>query len=517
MSGDVVNDARGAAQPAFDLTRTPFCPLPMRIADQAAARPGATALISGDERLSWPALVRRSASVAAALQERGVRKGDRVALIASLSISSVLLMLGAIEAGAAIVPLSPKLDQATLARMIADCRAYATFADAAALRALPDLKGVRPLADAFVPTAAKPTPVQLSGSDLFDIVYSSGTTGVPKGIKHSHAQRDTLIGAGRGLGIDPESTYLICTSPSSHTTLSTLFSSLALGATIVLLERFDERDFLRQCASHRVTHATLVPIQYRRVLDHPDFDATDLSAFRTKLSSGSMLAVAIKRELLSRWPGRLVEIYGMTEGGPTCVLDATARPDKLYTVGLPAPGCDIRIIDENGGELPVGVVGEIVGRSAINTDGYLNRDDATAEASWTSSEGDRYHRSGDLGCFDDDGFVEIRGRKKDMILSGALNIYPADIEAVIEGHPAVAEAAVVAVPSERWGESPHAFVVLDDKHPSTDADTLLEWVNAKVNRTQRLSGLDVVDALPRNDMGKVVKADLRRPFWQDVA
>jgi long-chain acyl-CoA synthetase len=503
-------------EPAFDLSTAPFRPLPSRVADQAAARPNAIALISGDERLSWPALVRRSTAVAAGLQELGVRKGDRVAMIASLSISSVLLMLGAIEAGAAIVPLSPKLDEATLARMIADCQAHAIYVDAAVLRTLPNLEGVRPLGEAFGASAATSMPVDLAAGDLFDIVYSSGTTGVPKGIKHSHAQRDTLIGAGRGLSIDQGSIYLICTSPSSHTTLSSLFSSLGLGATVVLMEHFDEGHFLRQCATHRVTHTTLVPIQYRRLLDHPDFDATDLSSFRTKLSSGSMLAVDIKRELLARWPGRLIEIYGMTEGGPTCLLDATARPDKLHTVGLPAPGCDIRIIDESGDELSIGAVGEIVGRSAINTDGYLNRDDATTAASWRSAAGDLYHRSGDLGCFDADGFIEIRGRKKDMILSGALNIYPADIEAVIERHPAVVEAAVIAVPSERWGETPYAFVVLDSDSAPVEVAALLDWVNANVNRTQRLSGLELIDALPRNDMGKVVKADLRRRFWEEA-
>ena len=203
----------------------------------------------------------------------------------------------------------------------------------------------------------------------------------------------------------------------------------------------------------------------------------------------------------------------MTEGGPTSVLNAAMHPDKLHTVGKPAAGCDIRIIDENDKELPQGAVGEIVGASSINTDGYLNREDATNAAQWVSPDGKSFHRSGDLGCFDADGFLEIRGRKKDMINSGGYNIYPSDIEEVLRRHPFIIEAAVVAAPSEKWGESPYGFISMPDAAGEADMESILRWANDLVSPNQRLVGLERRDVLPRNDLGKVLKAELRKALW----
>src|SRR5690606_6965942 len=157
----------------------------------------------------------------------------------------------------------------------------------------------------------------------------------------------------------------------------------------------------------------------------------------------------LKAEVLARWPGGLTEYYGMTEGGGVCALAAHEHPDKLHTVGRPAPGHDMRVIDDEGRELPRGEVGEIVGRSGLMMAGYHNLPEKTAEAEWFDAEGRRYIRSGDSGRFDEDGFLVLLDRKKDMIISGGFNVYPSDIEALVRTHPAVAEVAAFGIPSER--------------------------------------------------------------------
>ena len=494
------------SEPSFELRAQPFVSLPRRLAVQGPARGDAAALIDDHSAVPWRDLPGLIAAAAADLRRRGVRKGDRVALICSLTSDAVLAMLGALTAGAAIVPLSSKMGVATALRMIKDCDAKLTLVQAGlpgfekVSDVLPDYRVADVDGSAFTD--------DIESGDLFDIVYSSGTTGTPKGVTHSHAQRDALIGAGRGLGIAPASVYIISTSPASHTTLSTLFSALALGASVVLVDKFSEADFLSRCARYRVTHATLVPVQLRRLLDAPSFSSTDLTAFQVTMTTGSAFSVELKREFLERWPGRLIEIYGMTEGGPTCVLDARAHPDKLHTVGRPAPGCDIRIIGEDDREAPFGTVGEIVGRSVVNTDGYHNRKGETEAAIWSSGGGESFHRSGDLGLFDRDGFVELRGRKKDMIISGGMNVYPSDIEEIILSHPAVREAAVVGIPTDQWGESAYAFVTTEGG-ADLDHEGLRAWVNSRVGKAQRLVGLQVIDQLPRNEMGKILKRELR--------
>jgi acyl-CoA synthetase (AMP-forming)/AMP-acid ligase II len=198
----------------------------------------------------------------------------------------------------------------------------------------------------------------------------------------------------------------------------------------------------------------------------------------------------------------------MTEGGGTCILDARAHPDKLHTVGLPAEGHDIRLIDEAGVEVAPGEAGEVVGRSGAMMSGYHGRPELTREAEWYSPEGLRFIRTGDVGRFDAEGFLTLLDRRKDMIISGGFNVYPSDLEAVLREHPAVAEAAVVGVPSAQWGETPVAWVVTRGGE-AADAEALRQWVNARLGKTQRIAALHVVDALPRSAIGKILKTELR--------
>jgi long-chain acyl-CoA synthetase len=191
----------------------------------------------------------------------------------------------------------------------------------------------------------------------------------------------------------------------------------------------------------------------------------------------------------------------MTEGGGACILEAHKYPEKLHTVGQPAPGHDMRVIDEDGNELPAGAVGEIVGRSPAMMTGYHNRPDATGAMHWRDADGALFYRHGDVGRFDEDGFLTLMDRVKDMIISGGFNIYPSDLEAVLLQHP-----AVVGMPSDEWGETPFGFVVLK---PGADPDSILAETNAKLGKTQRVRQLVVIDELPRSPIGKVLKRTLR--------
>ncbi|HEY6179445.1 MAG TPA: AMP-binding protein, partial [Kofleriaceae bacterium] len=310
----------------------------------------------------------------------------------------------------------------------------------------------------------------------------------------------------------PDAISLVSTPPYSNTTLVSLLPSVALGGTTVLMPRFDVAEFLRLAERHRVTHAMLVPVQYERILRHDGFDRADLSSFQVKFCTSAPFSAALKAEVLRRWPGGLVEYFGLTEGGGTCILVAHEFPDKLHTVGRPAEGHDIRVLDDAGRELPAGEVGEIVGHSPLSMMlGYHGRPAETAAIEWRDPTGKRFYRTGDLGRFDADGFLAIVGRKKDVIISGGFNIYPVDLEAALAAHAAVAEAAVVGVPSARWGETPVAFVVLAAGH-SVDGETLRTFANARLGSTQRIADVVLVPALPRSPIGKVLKRELRETY-----
>lgn len=460
--------------------------------------------------------------VAAALQRDGVKPGEAVAVCALSSIPYAALFLGALRAGVAVAPLAPSSTPEAIAGMVADCGAKLFFLDAGVAEAQkPAPLSVRQIAldgslageafDAWLaPEGAKPVPVEIGPDQPFNIIYSSGTTGTPKGIVQSHGMRWKHVFRGDAVGYGPNAVAVLSTPLYSNTTLVCFFPTLAGGGTVVLMKKFDVVRYLELAQKHRMTHTMLVPVQYRRLMEHPDFDRYDLSTTHLKFCTSAPFAAELKRQVLQRWPGGLVEYFGMTEGGGTCILLAHEHPDKLHTVGQPAPGHDIRLIDEEGREVGPGVVGEIVGRSPAMMNGYFGRPDKTAEATWTSPEGHAFIRTGDVGRFDEQGFLTLMDRKKDMIISGGFNIYPSDLEAVLAQHPAVVEAAVVGVPSDAWGETPVAFVAVKGQ---ADPEEIKAFVNAKVGKTQRLADLKILDSLPRSHIGKVLKRELR-DAWQ---
>lgn len=492
---------------------------PAALAANAAARPDHPAAICGDDRLNWRDFVARADKLAGTLADHGVKPGDSVASIALSSVDYAVLWAAVLRLRATMAPLAPSSTPDQIAAMVADSGARFVFVDAPnraefgavlAGRTLVDLDRLNGFID---PTAQPPALAPLDPKAGFNIIYSSGTTGTPKGIVQSCAMRSLHITGGRRIGYGPDCVTLCSTPLYSNTTLVSFIPTLAWGGTVVLMPKFDTAKWLQLAEAAQVTHAMLVPVQYRRLLADPAFDSTDLSSIQMKFCTSAPFAAELKAEVLRRMPGGLIEFFGMTEGGVGFMLVAHEHPDKLHTVGQPQPGHEVRIIDEDGNDVPPGTPGEIVGRSPATMNGYRNRPDLTAKAYWIDATGKEWLRTGDIGRLDEDGFLTLMDRAKDMIISGGFNIYPSDIEAVLLSLPGVVEAAVVGVASEAWGETPVAFVVA----PGADAEPLRTAANAKLGKTQRLAALVLVEELPRSHIGKVLKRELRDSFKGTVA
>lgn len=484
----------------------------------ASHRPDAPALHDGSDALSWKQLDALMDRVAAALQRDGIAAGEVISLCAASSVRYAAVFLGALRAGVAVAPLAPGSTPQSLAGMARDAGARLLFLDRSTRDLLGEVAPAVPrialddesdLQAWLAPRSAVPELATLGPASPFNIIYSSGTTGAPKGVLQGHGMRWAHVKRCTQYGYGPDSVTLLSTPLYSNTTLVTFLPAIAHGGCAVLMGKFDAEQYLGLAQDLRATHTMLVPVQYQRLLDHPRLRQYDLSAMQVKFCTSAPFSAALKTRALEQLPGRLIEFYGMTEGGGTCILDASRHPDKLHTVGRPAEGCDMRLIDEIGREVACGAEGEIVGRSASMMVGYHGRPDATREAEWFDDEGRRYIRTGDVGRFDADGFLAIVDRRKDMIISGGFNIYPSDLEAVLRAHPAVRDAAVVGVASPQWGETPAAFVVLEAGTPALAAEDLRAWANARLGKTQRLGHLVLTDELPRNAIGKVLKRELR--------
>lgn len=487
--------------------------------EHTTRHPEKIAVVDEAECLTWYAFAQRALAIAGQLKSLGIGPGRRVAALADNSAAYLALFAGTVLAGACIAPLPPSMRPETLRAMFTDSGADLLFADTAHLHVAQQMTD-QPIisidaVENWITAPPLQSPIPVKPDDLFDLIYSSGTTGTPKAIIHDHLFRGRQLERMPVFGLNGDARLLMATPLYSNTTLVAVLPVLAKGGTVVSMAKFDTSGFLNLSQSHRITHAMLVPVQYMRLMNAPDFDAYDLSSFKVKLSTSAPLPAPLIRDVVNRWPGGLFELYGMTEGGVSTVLDCAAHPDKLDTVGKVADGCDVRIVNEDGSELPLTEFGEIVGRSGAMMQGYLNAPEKTAEARWISPEGQDFFRTGDMGRFDEDGFLHLMDRRKDMIISGGFNVYAADLERVLRDHPEVADVAVIAVPSAEWGETPLGLIVAQPEcTPNPEAIRL--WANERLGKTQRLSAIELRRYLPRSAIGKIQKKELRAPYWEKV-
>jgi long-chain acyl-CoA synthetase len=361
--------------------------------------------------------------------------------------------------------------------------------------------------EAFVAAASsnEPPDAELTGSDNYNIMYTSGTTGAPKGIVHTHFIRAMYcVLFANSWRMSPESVVLHAGAIVFNGAMLDLMPWMYVGGTYVLHPAFDPERVIREIEHEKVTHMVVVPSQIIALLDHPDFDAARLASLEMILSVGAPLLLEHKNRLNEALPGRFYELYGLTEGFVT-ILDREDAERKAGSVGCPPPFYEMRILDEDGRECGVGEVGEICGRGPLMMKGYYKRPDLQAIV-------DGWLHSGDMGYVDDEGFLFLVDRKKDMIITGGVNVYPKDVEEVIVQHPDVREAAVFGIPHSKWGETPVAAVVLSANATMTKQE-LVNWVNSRVGaKFQRLSDIVILDDFPRNVAGKTLKRDLRDAY-----
>ncbi|MEO1649006.1 MAG: class I adenylate-forming enzyme family protein [Pseudomonadota bacterium] len=482
----------------------------------ARAQPDAIALVDERGDVAWAELIGLVERLAARLVETGLERGQSVAILGTSRIEYALVFLAAVRAGGVAAPLTTSASPEQLAGMAKDSGAKHLFIDAAKSAELgPDFMAdlIRvPLEEIegwMAPPGSRAPAFTPDKSDPFNIIYSSGTTGIPKGIVHSHIMRWRQFGATAlsylSAGLPVRS--LASTPLYSNTTMVAFLAPLLAGGTVRIMGKFDCARWLENAQGDQTTLTMLVPVQYQRLMDFPDFDEFDLSSIAIKYCTSAPFSAELKRQVLGRMPGGLIEIYSMTEGGVVCLLACHEFPDKLHTVGRPAPGSEMKVLDDDDNEVPPGTPGNLIGRSQTMMSGYKNRPDKTTEAQYVDAEGGVWMRMGDIGRVDEDGFVELVGRAKDMIISGGFNIYPSDLEAELEREGGVVEAAVVGVESRQWGETPVGFVVL--KGEGAECENVLAAVNARLGKTQRLSALYPIEEMPRSHIGKLLKTELR--------
>lgn len=496
------------------------------IESHAKYNPKKIALIQGDRKVTFSELSEKLSFFSSKLKSENILPQQVIAICASSSIEYVIVYLGSLKAGVAVAPIAPSSTAESITNMLNNCAAKLIFYDETTRDLLSNVSDDEQaqridletsIFSAWVSNHKDADPVQINPDWAFNLIYSSGTTGTPKGIVQPHSMRWAHVQRGIDSQYGINSTVLISTPLYSNTTLVSLFPGIALGGTIVLMKKFDVIEFLTLAEKFKVTHAMLVPVQYQRIMQSPEFNRFDLTSFKEKFCTSAPFSAQLKKDILERWPGGLTEYYGMTEGGGTVILKAHLYPNKLHTVGQPAITSDIRLINETGLEVDRGEIGEVVGNSPAMMKEYFKEPNKTKEAEWYSPEGKRFIKTGDIGRFDEDGFLVLMDRKKDMIISGGFNIYPSDIEAVLNSLPSVVDCAVVGIPSDKWGETPIAFVVANSVDANESfAEELKEWVNSKVGKTQRLSQVQILKELPRSHIGKIQKKELRDSWIKNM-
>jgi acyl-CoA synthetase (AMP-forming)/AMP-acid ligase II len=489
----------------------------------ARYRADEVAVVFESERLTYAQFWARVARAGNLLRALGIGKGDKVATVLANSLELLELYWAIPTVGAVLVPLSPLLMGPGLASLVrgsdakcvvtqrsmlpvvaqirADLPAHVLLADGAADGFADYRAGCAAQPDALVPAAC-------TAEDLFNIMFTSGTTGTPKGIMHTHFVRSMYcLMMGAAFRMTPESVTLHAGAIVFNGAFVTMLPTFWNGGRYVLMPQFDASAMIETIARERVTHVMLVPAQIIALLGAPNFSPQKLASLECILSLGAPLLQEHKDKLNALLPNRFYELYGLTEGFIT-ILDRTDAVRKSGSVGVPLPSSAMRILREDGTQCAPREIGEICGITPIKMAGYYKRPDLTAQ---TIRDG--WVHSGDMGYVDEEGYLYLVDRLKDMIDSGGMKIYPKDVEEVAIRHPDVREVAVFGVPHDKWGETPVAAVILREGATST-AEALRDWINERVGaRYQRVSEVVVMKDFPRSAAGKTLKREMREPYW----
>jgi long-chain acyl-CoA synthetase len=507
------------------------------VAHHAARRPDASAFVCGDDRLSFAELERRANAVARGLHAMNVRPGERVAYLGKNANTVMEVAIGAIRMGAVFTPINWRLAPPEIAFMLMDSAAPLVVVDAeyaAVTRSLasglPSLRHVICIGEAGDPAhpgyeawrerhsggLESGTAHAAGPHDIALQIYTSGTTGRPKGVMLTHRNLRSLA----GLEAPPEfpawnrwseHDVSLVTPPLFHVGgFGWVTRGLFRGSTHVILREFSTAAVLEAIGRHRVTRMALVPSAIHMVLQEPAAAATDFGSLHYIYYGTSPIATDLLRTAMRVFGCRFVQSYGQTESASSIV--ALAPEDHtldnvphMRSAGKALPGVEIEIRDGGGNTLPIGKTGEIVTRSASNMAGYSNMPKETAE----TLGADGWLRTGDAGRLDENGYLYVHDRIKEMIITGGENVYPAEVENALYGHPAVSEVAVVGLPSEKWGQAVTAVVLLKPGQAATEAE-LIAWARQRIGGYKLPKKVIFTDELPRNSTGKVVKAELRR-------
>jgi acyl-CoA synthetase (AMP-forming)/AMP-acid ligase II len=485
------------------------------------------AVVFAEQRLNWVEFNAQVNRLANALQARGIGKDDKLATALPNSMELLVIYWATVSIGAVLVPLSPLLNAAGLINLLNNADAHILFLTPALMDGIDTRRGeihnIKPqnyilvddehggrldysalIADSSTEPPAYP---QMQQQDLFNIVYSSGTTGLPKGIMHSHLVR-AHYGShfAASFRMTPESVVLHTGSIVFNGAFVTLMPCFFLGARYILHPHFDVEAMIETVAREQVTHIMMVPAQIIALLQSPNFSHQSMQSMEMLLTIGAPLQQQYKEAVNAVIPGRFYELYGLTEGFVT-ILDRNDFNRQSGSVGCPPPGYEVRIVNDDGEDLGPGEIGEIVGRGPALSSGYYKQAELTSEVFR-----DGWLYSGDLGYLDDSGFLYLAGRKKELIITGGVNVYPQDIEEIAAAHEQILEVAVFGVESAKWGETPVAAVVLQAT-ATVDANALKEWINNRVEaRFQKISAVVIVDQMPRNVAGKTLKHELKENY-----
>jgi fatty-acyl-CoA synthase len=499
-------------------------PLGEPLRRSAARHPEKAAILFRDDSLTYAELDAAANRFAHLLIGLGIGLRERVALLAGNRPDCAIAYFGAARAGAAYAPLSPRYTEAELAFVLARAApalllvetALAAKAEAALAKAgvaCPVLVLDRPadFAAALARHPAAPPDVAVADDDPVSITFTGGTTGFPKGVVGSHAAR--LVNATTvavEFGLDERDVAVVATPLYHAAGLVTWFvPTLMLGLTDVVLPSWDAAAFLDAVERHRATAAFLVPTQIAALLDHRGFSAERLRSLRLINHAGAPMPAALTERARAALPHvEFVEHYGQSEAGPIAIRRGWHEA-KRGTVGRRAFNVDVEVLGADGLPAPAGTIGEVATRGQHLFTAYLGDPEAT-RAAFTETG---WLRTGDIGRFDEDGFLTLVDRAKDMIVAGGENIYPSEIETVLLRHPAVAECAVFGIPDERWGELPAAHVVLASGRSATEQE-LVAFCLEHLARHKRPRLVKLVDALPRTAVGKLQKNLIRAAYWE---